>query len=219
MPGGRRWSGDSNEPCRLRPRGCPLRRLQRREEQTRWWAEQSPAIRCAPFNASSIRTAFWRAVERGPASDAAVEFPGRGSSRMGALFAVHSLRTVSESLPDVSGAGAGDGFAARADSPGAGRGPGPAGNRRELRDAHRSLPRLPRMRDRVSVGRAIRKDTGTCAGADREELFIAAPAPGWRAGSRTRECSRILQCCGFSPACCCSISAAGRSGWRARPAY
>ena len=120
---------------------------------------------------------------------------------LGAVFQVHPLRAVPAAVPDLPRAGARSRFAARAHLPGAAGGRGAAGDRRLVCHPHRPLPGLPRLRDGVPVGRAVRPDPGAGAGGDRDKL--PAPVAGTAA-------ARI----GSSPACCTTARtwSAGRGG-------
>ena len=123
----------------------------------------------------------------------------RGHSRVRRLRALRSLRPVPESVPDLQIVGPRSRFAARPHSPDRSGGPGPAAAGRFLREAYRSVPGLPRVRDGVSFRRAIRKTGRSGARADRAEL-PAAVFFAHRAGF-------------CFPADCCRIRAASRR-WR-----
>src|SRR4030095_14079499 len=104
------------------------------------------------------------------------EVPG-WTSRM------RALRDLSAAVSDVPGAGGGDGLAARANLSHARRRgrshPAHAGNRAPSR----SLPRVPRVRDRVSLGGAGRA-------APREDSRRADARGGSLASDRSRHPAR-----------------------------
>ena len=84
-----------------------------------------------------------------------------------------SLRPLPECLPDLSRTWPGNGFTPRAHLSDDSGGGGPVASWRELREAHRPLPGLSRLRNGVPVGRRVRKAGGGRAGANREVLQAA----------------------------------------------
>src|SRR5918999_6612767 len=91
------------------------------------------------------------------------------------------MRPVPTALPDVPADGRRVGVAARPDHGDAGGPGGPRGDGRDVRPVHGSVPRLPRVRGRLSVARALRTDDGSGANADR-----TAPASPCEVPSPTR---------------------------------
>jgi hypothetical protein len=77
-------------------------------------------------------------------------------ARIFRLFALRTLRAMPQPLPHVPPVGTGSGFAARAYPADRVGGPGKAGAGRFVRRAHRPLPRLPRLRNGVPLGRRVR---------------------------------------------------------------
>ena len=73
-------------------------------------------------------------------------------------------------LPHLSSLGAGSRFAARPHPSNGAGGRGPPAARRLLCPPHRSMPRLPRLRERLPLGCGIRKACGSRPRADRTEL-------------------------------------------------
>ncbi len=80
-------------------------------------------------------------------------------------------------LPDVPIDRRGVGVAARPDRGDAGGAGGPRVDGRDVRRVHGSLPRLPGVRGRLSVARAVRPDDGGGADADRARPFAPRTVP------------------------------------------
>ena len=80
---------------------------------------------------------------------------------------MHPLRAVPAAVPDLPGAGAGSRFPARAYLPGVAGGRGAVADWRLICHPHGPLPGLPRLRDGVPVGGAVRQDPGASPGGDR----------------------------------------------------
>ena len=130
-----------------------------------------------------------------------------GCAGLRRLFALHPLWIVPESLPDLSAVASGSGLSARANSADDQRGTGRSAGKRQFRRAHRQMPGLPGLRDRVSLRNRIRQDGGICARADRattgDHSFHA-----WRETLPIVDFFHIRGESQFSRDCCAYISAA-----------
>ena len=100
-----------------------------------------------------------------------------GSARDGQDPGLRPLRILSADLPDLPGPGKRDGLAAGPDLPDALGGRGARRDRRQLRQAHESVPGLPRLRDRLSVRGRVRPSDRSGAGAGRTAVRVSAHRP------------------------------------------
>ena len=140
---------------------------------------------CSTARRSSRRRPVGRGRRRRRDADAAREGPlrpARAALRVSAVRRhppararpdrrLRALRLLPAHLPDVPALGRGDGLAARAHRADEA---GPRGDLRPARRAHRQLPRLHGVRDRLPVGRAVRQaDRGH---ARRRSSATRAPA-------------------------------------------
>ena len=107
---------------------------------------------------------------------------------------MRGVRPVPAALPDVPADRRGVGIASRTDRGDAFGRRGHGRGRRHVRDVHGPLPRVPRVRGRLPLARAVRPDDGARPRAGR-----AAPTPARAVpcgGSVSTSCSRTARCCG-----------------------
>ncbi len=110
-----------------------------------------------------------RARDRPRASATARRVRRPGAARLGRHPRLRALRHLLATVPDVPGARAGDGLAARACLPDARRDRGADRPDRQLPPPHGPVPRVPRVRDGVSGRRAVRSPHRGDARTDRAE--------------------------------------------------
>ena len=141
-----------------------------------------------------------------PAGSAETNLPQTGPSAFDdhrppaarAARRLRALRLLPADLPDLPAVGRGDGLPARADLPDEPRGEGRDRARRPVPRAHRPVPGLHGLRDRLPVGRAVRQAARVGAPAARAQRPPRPGGPGCSA-RRSSRCSRTSGGCGRRP--------------------